>query len=497
MKDIRLVEILKTFDDEEIKSFGKFLLSPFIKSRRNIGTLLSYISNYHPEYPSPDLSKEVIFKALYPGENYNDKKMVNLIYDLTKAAESYLIHSTIENDEIESQMILCRGYFNKKLINQSVRIIKNIENILKPGFSSERDFFIRTYKLESIKSINHLHNDDFEKFVKSIFKQYESSAVNFLIDFAWMMSFIKMNSTSFFNTGKTNILDSISGSFDFNNFLKFTKEYKSEYRTLIDIHYYIIKTVSETDNSEYYYLLKKLIFNNIKIFDREEKFFLLKHLCNCAVEKYNNGLFDFGKEVYLIWKKMLEHNAYSSSESENMQLNIYRNILNKAIDEKEKIVFIENFIENYIDKLNPEEKEGVKEYSYAYFYFYKKEFDKALEIISKISHINTALKMDYRILILKIHYELNNFEQAFSLVDSFRHFFKNDKEITELHKEETWKFLRFYLRLLKLKPEIETDNFSILKKEFEKSRIVVGRKWIEEKINEKMKSTKFKKHKAF
>ena len=75
MKDFKIIEILRTFKKEELKLFDKFLESPFIKSRRNLHPILEGILKYYPEFLSPELTKENLFKELFVKEDYNDKKL--------------------------------------------------------------------------------------------------------------------------------------------------------------------------------------------------------------------------------------------------------------------------------------------------------------------------------------------------------------------------------------------------------------------------------------
>ena len=73
MKTSKLFTILKTFSDEEMKRFEKFISSPFHNNGRNFKPIYSYLKKLHPDFPQKKLTDEAIFRKLYPGKKYDLK----------------------------------------------------------------------------------------------------------------------------------------------------------------------------------------------------------------------------------------------------------------------------------------------------------------------------------------------------------------------------------------------------------------------------------------
>ena len=67
MKDTRLIKIIRTFTKDELKSFDKFLQSPYLRPARDTRELYDYIVKYYPECNSPKLEKEKAFSKLFAG----------------------------------------------------------------------------------------------------------------------------------------------------------------------------------------------------------------------------------------------------------------------------------------------------------------------------------------------------------------------------------------------------------------------------------------------
>lgn len=70
-------------------------------------------------------------------------------------------------------------------------------------------------------------------------------------------------------------------------------------------------------------------------------------------------------------------------------------------------------------------------FSYAHLHFTKENYQSALEYIGKVNYDLFIFKMDARVLLMKIYYELSYFEQIISLLDSTSHFLRNTKEFSE------------------------------------------------------------------
>lgn len=466
MKESRVIEILKSFNEEDLKSFGKFLESPFVNSRRKISLLFDYLIKFYPEFDSHKLKKEFIFGKLFPGSKYDDKKISNYITDLTKAAEDYLMHDAIITDEVESLMYTSKGFYRKKLFNQALKIINRVEKKLLPGFSSGKNYFANMKKINYLKSV-YYSDTDFKKMNESEHSSFEIAALQFLVDYTWMMCEKETGSGTFYTKEKNNLTEIIAQSFDIKKFLELIDKFDSRLAPVALLHYRILKTIDEPGSTENYELLKNMFYENISLYDREERFMIFGHLINSCGEKIRVFKQDnYAKEMFEVYKKMLEHNSFSKSESEFLLIIDYRNIMMLAILYNDP-EFIKKLFSEYSSYIDPEHKSDVVHLSEANYHFIKKDFDKSLEMISKIRNENFVFKLDLRILKLKTYYELGYIEEAYSLIDSHKHYISNTREISELTQKSNLMFLKAYSELLKIKSGTTKKNIYTLDKEIE------------------------------
>lgn len=483
MKDSRVIDILKSFNDEDLKSFGKYLDSPFVNSRRKISLLLDYIIKFYPDFDSPKLDKEYVYGKIFPGKDYDEKKISNYISDLTKAAEDFLMHDAIITNDIDALMYTSKGFYNKKLLSHALKIISRIEKKIQPGFSSGKNYFANMRKIHYLKSL-YYSDTDFKKYNESEHSLFEIAALQFLVDYTWMMCEKETGSGTLFTREKNNLTEIIAQSFDIKKFLELVDKFDNKLTSIALLHYRILRTVEFPDNTEDYEALKKMFYDNISSYDREERFMLFGHLINSCGEKIREFKQDnYAGEMYDVYKKMLEHNSFSKSESEYLLVVDYRNIMMLTILYHDP-GFLEKMFREYSAYINPEYRKDVVLLSEANYHFMNSEFNKCLDLISKIGNENFIFKLDLRILKLKVYYELGYVEEAYSLIDSHKHYLSNTKEISGLTKLSNMKFLKAFTALLKIKSGVKKAGIYSLDKEINNIGKYQFRDWFKKKAEE-------------
>ena len=483
MKDTRLIRLIRTFSREELKSFGKFLESPFLKPKRNTFDLYEYIIKFYPEYDSSKLKKENVFGKLFPGEKYFEGKLNNLIFELSKAAENFLAYKTLMEDETEYLLNLSKGYLSKNLSGESNRINKMIEKKLKPGFSQSKNYVSKFRWLTYLKNAYYTEHNDIENVIECTKNYFEASAIQFIVDYTEIVGAMKPAFNTYGKNVENNFIQAILRSFDIEKLHKLIEENEHTLTPIISLYYYKLKAEDDPDNSGYYYSLKDSFYRIIPKLDREEKYRIFSELANYCVQKSVKKNEEFKKEGLKIYQEMMANNAYSFSENEYMLVAVFRNIIQFCISVNE-IKWFEYFIENYTDCLKPEYRKDLRHYSFAHLYFMKKDFEKSLVMISEIDYEFFLFKPDFKNLMLKIYYELGHYEQAFSMVDTYRHFLANTKEISKTFKKYYNNYLSFYYILLKIRSGQSKESPLFLKSKIEKENEIINKAWLLEKVKE-------------
>jgi hypothetical protein len=109
------------------------------------------------------------------------------------------------------------------------------------------------------------------------------------------------------------------------------------------------------------------------------------------------------------------------------------------------------FIEKYSAELPEEFAVSMKNHAYATLYFNKGEFENALKRIVNIKYDYLRHKIDVKILQFKIFYELGDYEPAFNILDTMRHYISSSEDIASIVRTRISAFIKYGGELLRVK----------------------------------------------
>jgi tetratricopeptide (TPR) repeat protein len=166
-----------------------------------------------------------------------------------------------------------------------------------------------------------------------------------------------------------------------------------------------------------------------------------------------------------------------------MSSKFFRSVVETGLKLNEK-EWTKDFIESCKTEMPEDAAENTYFYALSLFEFAAKNYEKALELLSKVKYNDIYHKTEVRCLITEIYYELNMEDALASHLDSFRHFITNDKLIAEDRKEYFSNFVKYARNLSSLKNKKSVLDVYILKRKVEEETVLYNKDWILEKINE-------------
>jgi hypothetical protein len=486
MTDSKLIQVLKTLSADEFGSLEKFIKNPLSKSRDVTG-LYRLLKPHHPDFKSSALEKEKVFKKLYPHQNYSGKKIKNLTHDLLRLTEEFLIYNYIRNNRTESLRVLSLEYRKRKSYGLFYGTLTKLERDTllartKESFDSV-DCFKDLEDIELNKGFYYNIKGDFGGMVNSRINYTEYLILSFLIKLFRRLRERRIAATAYNLPMQHPLIDAFIESIDFEKMINALEERQYERTWLLKIFYNCFKSFDKADDDAYYREFKRLFFENIEYFNRIERYFIFSDFAAYCVEKDRTGNPDYGSEELEVYRQMLMHDAYASSEDEFLPLLLYRNIIILCLKLKE-YEWLSWFGENYTDKLNPEYRFSMKALLDANVCFAQRKFETALEHLSRVEYDVFVYKLDVKNLMLRIFYELELYEQAFSLIDAYRHYLSSTAEVSDLTKKGHHDFLSFYSKILKAKSSDNFDGMPFLESQLHKHPMFPSRQWLLEKAKE-------------
>jgi len=470
-----LIDLLSKFSQKEIREFGEFVHSPFFNKNEGVTKLFDYIRNQYPGFDEKCIEKSYVYGKIFPGAEYNDGFMRTLMFSLSSLAENYLSYQRFKNDYfVDKRYLLCelndRGL--NRLFNKNM---KTVSKKLNDEQVKDADYFHNMYNLEyeNLFFLGRTNFDRIEKIVKN------SDAENMFNHLTCYYLIHSMNHYIYF----LNVMQLYHFSFNtdaFKDILKLLKKSMLEVPA-VNLAYNLLMLFLDEDNESYFYDTLELLENHENEFHRlhlNNAYMNLKNYCKRMILK---GKEKFLKELFDVYKIDIRKRTYTMLEY--MSFRYYTDVVETGLKLKE-LKWVRDFIETYKSKLPEDSRENTYRYSLALYEFALKNFEKSLELLSKVKYYDVYHKMKYRGLVLMLYYELDYGDALLSHMDSFKHFLLNDSLISEERKMYYSGFIKYIGTLSGLRDKHKKDELMCLKQNVNEDNALFNKEWVLEKIGE-------------
>jgi hypothetical protein len=488
MQKSKLISILSKFSKDEIKNFGKFISSPYFLKGRDLYPAYRLLIKYYPDFDSHELTEEHFYKTINPGKKFEKSSSVHLIHvlfsELTALAEKFMVYSSIESGKYDYyyNIFLAESYRDKNINEPVLKILKKNTKLLDNDMNKFDYYMKRLETNMSVSGVLYTQNKNKDG--------YEYSRNNLMYIYAVIFDLMNKFVNEYF-------VNSYSYNFEYKGFAlikQFIETFSPEllrkncnddtYETmnLAILNYYMIKSrLDENDKTSLDEALKiySSIFTRITRFVKWFNFVMLfnRFFGRIRFDRYYlekaNELVDF------VWQKGI----FSTYEKINLHLGSYHSaLLVKAalVDSSE----LKNFIDKYTSELDPHLINEAKEYSYALLHFKSRNYSEALKIVSLKDLLNfPSLKINKHKLKICCLYELSYPEEALNAIDSFEHYLRNNKYVSEIIKTENLKFAAGIKKLIRIQFNEQADTDIEFGKIIELTENSVYGFWFREKIN--------------
>lgn len=484
-KDTKLISFLKTFSKPELTEFEKFLKSPYFKKERDPLPLFNFLKKYYPDFPSEKVSDEFIIKELYPGVNFSDKNYRDLIRNQTstllKAVTDFIFISCVRNDESLKNRTIMKGILDRNLMKYYEQYLTDSYKVLSTVNQESATIALEYFQFEQLNTRYFSYKLEYKKFLDHAIKSLEWNSAHFILNLIWTAK-IKYLEEKYNNVKpENNFPEKLFMALDLEKAIDAFSSHQKYPEILFN--YYTYKSITNGNDLEYYRKAKEIFLINREKISRFEKNFFYADMMNILSSGKNEDTGYKRKEMFEVICYCVKDKAYKVYENDFMHPVFYREAVIQSSSLKQ-FDWADEFIKNYTKELQPEYADNMKNYSIAVVKFGRGEFESSLGYISKVKYEFTRLKTDVKFLMLKIYYELDLDDPAYFLIDTFKHYASDSKEISEDTRASVKNFLKYFSKLLKMKNNSGFSEYGFLKNEIEKDTFLYHREWLFDKLNE-------------
>lgn len=440
----KLIKLLQSLSKEEFRQLGKYINSPFfLKKGKEVLKLYCWLKKYYPSFSSKIISKERIFKKIYPNTTYSDGKIRNLLLDFVKIIECYMLHIETETDNIEKKKRLTHIY-NKRNINcVFVKSTKQLRAQLEIQPYRDANYFQNQYQIER----DYYFNPETQKNKDSL-KRLQNSLRSF---------------------EKYFVLERIKLGIDLKNREKIFKE-KHDFKfddfsqilpkeNLIYKLYAGAFELMRTGKEEIFFELSALYKENIDRINWENQSILFSILQNFATQNLRKNEKLFVQSILDFYKLGLEKEIIivNGKLSAQHYLNIAK-VMSKYGDYSLSL----SFVEKYFPFLQDSRKKHLKLTAKAIIEFNKGNYLSAIDNLNAAKTLKNHNAHALNSLSLRIYFKLfqeNNtyYDLFLSTAISFERSLYRDKILSESKLENTLSFVQI---LKKIGNDIDQKNLT-------------------------------------
>lgn len=464
MHKSKLIRLLKTFSNKELKQFSAFVASPFYNTNEELTGFIQHLMQFAPEFTEHALEKEVAYHALFPFETFDKKRLDYLMNGLLKLAEQYLAIQEFQNDCFPFQAYTLQAFVDRKLEKHYQYLYRKLDHSINEASIYDTQIYYNRYRLANIASA-HFISQKIRRNDENL--QLASDA----LDQFYFLQKLK------FSCEMLNRQAILSASYE----IQFAEEVatflgnQQRLPPLIEIFLEIFGYL-KSESDEHLHRLLALIQQHSPGIAQVELREIYLYAINFCVRRIRKGELDKIDTALSLYEAGIQSKAIF--ENEYVSHWTYSNVVKLALM-REKYNWIESFIHKYNENLAPQFRDDALYYNLAELYYHKKEFGSVLDNLNRLHFTDLHYHLGSRVLLLKTYYELGEMEPLTALLASFSVYLRRNKKVSLNMKKTCLNFCNLLHKILRLPAE----DPAVLRQQIQTTQPLAERTWLLRVLN--------------
>lgn len=466
MKNGRLWRVLTTMDILQLNELHKFVSSPFFNKRQDIVTLLElYQKALKSQKGLP--SKEATYAKIYPGQPYNDTDLHLITSKLYKLTERYLVVKAQEKNEANEKLVLASVYRNLGLEEHFERTVREAKQINEHQKLRNTEYYEQNYELL------------FEEFqFRSSSKRFEDFSLQELnnnLDITFISRKLRQSCALLNHQSLMSTKDYDFGLIE-DIFEKIESNPNYQLPTIL-LYYYCFRLMKYNEEKDFF-RLQELIETHFELMPMEELRDFYRVRINFCVKRFNAGDALYANNILKLYKEGLAQQILL--ESGKLTRTTFMNIVRTAIASQEW-EWASNFVVINKQFLPADMRESVANVALGHLAYSQNQYDQAIKHLQFIDGVDALFHMNTKLLLLKIYYELGEFDLLDSHLNAMQSYLTRHNELG-YHKQVFRNVIKYALRLMKLTRPTAQQIENIIE-EIKNADSLAEKKWFIEQFS--------------
>ena len=463
MKNTQLLQILRAFSKDRLKSFEKFVSSPFCMTHQPTIDLFFYLKKHL--HNDAALSKEQIAATLKIAPD----RLFHLNNYLLEATEKFLAWTEWSADPAAKHQQTITALRLLKLTEAAENMTRYARRRLEENPSRGAAFYKSDYALR--------HESFLLSQQKGRAKPFNLQELSDAQDIAFVTERLRTGCLVASH-------QAIVGQDYDHGLLQPVLQFLEGHRYLeIPVvggyyHGYYAMAGGIDDAEKHFFALKNILESFGHLFSHAEVQDLYLMAINFCIRRFNQTEKSYIKNAFDLYKSGLRHEALL--ENGVLSRWTYNNIALTALHLKE-LDWLPGFLEKYTPLLPPAHREGAYHLNMARYHYECTDLHAAMEHLLHREHDDVLQNLAAKALLSRIYWELDEDEALYNQLDAIQIYLRRQK-LLGYHRDIYLGFLKIMRKLLKINRN-DRVVLAKIKEEIITTPAIAEREWLLRQLN--------------
>lgn len=440
MERSKLVQLYRTMDKAALRKFKKWLYSPIHNEHEEIQALFEFLWT-RASLNERTLKKERVWKHLYGTQTYNDLRLRHLMSFALKVLEEFVSYEQAKKENFWQQRYLVQHYLEANMTQRAQRLTEQLAKKLDQRPQKDERAYLQQYELELLRF--ELQDGQDRNQATNLTEITAQASLFF------MLTTLRHAYTalSHQNLRKANYEIPLLAAV-----LEEVRQPQYANNLPLMIYYHGYQTLAQPQDPTHYQQVRHYLETNQEQLSLREQRAALLIALNYTIKRLNQGEEEYFRANFELYQKGLETNLLV--EQGYLSQFAYKNIVSIGIILQE-YDWLEAFIPQYAQQLEPNSQESYQQYSQARLCFARGDFDLAMSLLVHAEYEDLLLSLGAKVMLIKLYYQQAAWDALEALLDSFRVFLHRKKSLS-YHKQHYLNLILLLKKRLSLPPYDKT-----------------------------------------
>lgn len=478
MHKTRLLVALRKMPPRDLTWFRKFLATDFFCKHADSRRLADLLLAHAPSFQSVELEKRLVFKTLF-GEaaSYNELKINNLNSDLLNLLLQFLAFCQYEKHPSQAHFDQLDALLELELDGQfEVAARRAFHEISESKTRSAGYWRAMGGYFERLdrQFIQHARRE----FDDNLQQQNDALDLAFLLDKFRLACGMLSRNLVVNGQYEPHFLD------DVKRWLAARPDWQTE--PVVQVYEAAISLLENLQAADYQ-RFKAILPAAADCLPPGELFALYNYALNFCIRQINAGRGDWYAEALDLYRELLRRGVLFRNG--HLSPWTYKNIVTTGLRTRD-LEWTASFIQDFREKLPPDERENAHAFSLAALFYEQKNFAAALSALQTVEFTDAGYALGAKIIQLKSWFALGEEEALVSLINSTRIWLKRQSKMPVYGKRANLNFLRLLRPIFQVKmgrdsllPTAEIQKrLKFLRKKMAQTEPLANKDWLAELI---------------